>query len=75
MEVIFIFFFFLLLVEGINKNTCKGLLQNKAVEAAEETVLLMKCVYLLVKMRYGCICQVINKGLEICLISKSMTSY
>lgn len=72
MEVIF---FFSLLAEGINKNTCKGLLQNKAMEAAAETMFLMKCVYLLVKMRYGCICQVINKGLKICLISKSMTSY
>lgn len=71
MEVVFFF----LLAEGINKNTYKSLLQNKAMEAAEETVLLMKCVYLLVKMHYGCICRVINKGLKICLISKSMTSY
>jgi len=68
-------FFFPLLAERISKNTCKDLLENKAVEAAEETVLLMKCVYLLVKMLYGCICWVINKRMKICLISKSTPSY
>lgn len=62
--------FFSLLVDGIN-NTYK----NKAMEAAQEMVFLMKCVYLLAKMCYRCTCQVINKGLKIRLISKSMTSY